>query len=379
MRLDQADRIMLGASAMSRMQWGANQVWSAAPAVDMVFDGRPLSGPITFARASTATNYDQAGVRATAQIDEPRFFHDPISGEFRGLLIEEQRTNYVPNSEHSGLSDVTGKPTQSGAGIASDYRYTTDEFGFRVLEYVIYGTATASGLTTEALVSFAVQNGVKIAQSARMSRNTYLGGIAEGNNFWGADRNQIGEARPWLIAGADPLPIQLLTRTAIPDSTGNGLWYHRLNFRPGNTFQLGFSIAARQVEYGDYATSYIPTTGAVRTRAADTAVLDPQGWLHAEKGTFWLVHDVPVGRPLLGNDTAAVLLSVGPGRTAFRYGPEGAIVVHNGAAPLSVEFPAFAASLQMLGAGAARANAAISRLTYYPRRLTVEQMQEATL
>ena len=51
---------------------------------------------VTLTRASSATYWDANGVLQTAAADEPRFDHDPVTGERLGLLREEQRTNLAP-------------------------------------------------------------------------------------------------------------------------------------------------------------------------------------------------------------------------------------------------------------------------------------------
>ena len=60
---------------------------------------RSLDPRITFKRGSTATYVGSDGLVKSATHHEPRFDHDPITGESLGLLIEEERTNYCPNSE----------------------------------------------------------------------------------------------------------------------------------------------------------------------------------------------------------------------------------------------------------------------------------------
>ena len=58
-----------------------------------------LDSRVTFSRTSTATYYDQYGTLQTAAMGEARFDYDPATGEAKGLLIEEQRTNLLTYSE----------------------------------------------------------------------------------------------------------------------------------------------------------------------------------------------------------------------------------------------------------------------------------------
>ena len=61
----------------------------------------------TFSRASIGTYIDDSGERRTAAVDTPRFDHDLITGESLGLLVEEERTNLLLNSEILSTQIVT--------------------------------------------------------------------------------------------------------------------------------------------------------------------------------------------------------------------------------------------------------------------------------
>lgn len=54
---------------------------------------------VTFTRASTATYVGEDGLIKTAAVNEPRFDHNPTTGESLGLLVEEQRTNLLNQSQ----------------------------------------------------------------------------------------------------------------------------------------------------------------------------------------------------------------------------------------------------------------------------------------
>lgn len=56
-----------------------------------------LDPRIQFTRASIGTYVDSSGIIRTADPNEPRFDHDPATGESLGLLVEEQRTNVFFN------------------------------------------------------------------------------------------------------------------------------------------------------------------------------------------------------------------------------------------------------------------------------------------
>jgi hypothetical protein len=67
---------------------------SIRPTLNLDFaNSKELDPRITFYRDSIATYYDSKGVLRYANVNKPRFDHDPATGESKGLLIEEARTN----------------------------------------------------------------------------------------------------------------------------------------------------------------------------------------------------------------------------------------------------------------------------------------------
>ena len=81
-------------------------------------NARALDPRITFTRASSASYVGKDGLIKLALPNEPRFDHDPITGESLGLLIEEERTNYQSgNTTSFGVMDI---PITQGVSTASD-------------------------------------------------------------------------------------------------------------------------------------------------------------------------------------------------------------------------------------------------------------------
>lgn len=370
MRINVADRISLGQQPVSRVYLGPSLIWTSDPALDLVFDGRALDPRMSFSRPSTATLFNSSGVLLSSELDQPRYDHDPVTFVPRGLLVEEQRTNYDRNSEYSG-SVATQFNFQGSLSTAYFEQSFFTERGRRVRRLRFVNPQVQSLGFPQVFQDMA---GIPNGQYARSFWRRFVEVTASTpiyTTFIDGRPNPAGFVE-------EPLAYRVNVISKVTNNYNSG--YEMLIYATTTTsiFSTTIEASCRQFELGQYPTSYIPTTGTARTRAADTAALNPQGWLSAEKGVFVLQHDAPAGRPLLGNGSVALLNSVGPGRTAFRYDGSGAIVVHNGGSPQSVAFPTFAASLQLLGAGAARANAAISRLTYYPRRLTVQELQGVT-
>ena len=71
-------------------------------------NSRALDSRITFTRESAATYVGKDGSIKTAGANEPRFDHDPATGESLGLLVEEESTNFIASSETTFSGTATG-------------------------------------------------------------------------------------------------------------------------------------------------------------------------------------------------------------------------------------------------------------------------------
>ena len=373
MRINVADRIKLGNQPVSRMYLGSSLIWTAEPAVDFIFDGRLLDSRISFARPSTATLFDASGTLLSAAINAPRYDHDPVTLAARGLLVEEQRTNYDKNSEYVGFG--SGKFAYQGSLNTAYFEqsfFTERGRKVRRLSFV--------NPSTQTLDYPQIFNGIGVIPNGQYAKSFLRRYVEITAKTPGFTTFCTSYYRPSPVNFSEQLTaIKVIELATINSDAGFEMLFYRDSSASCPAFSTTIEASCRQLELGAYSTSYIPTTGSIRTRAADAVTVNPQNWLSAEKGVFILQHDVPAGRPLLGNGNTALLTSLGPGKTALHYDALGAFVVHNGGLPQAVSFPAFSSSLQLLGAGAARANSAIARMMYYPRRLTVQQLQEATI
>ncbi len=173
----------------------------------------------TFARASSATHMDAAGIIQTSAADELRHDFDPATGEYKGWLIEEQRTNFFLNS----FADGTNLSTQ-GVTV-TEQEYTVSFYGA--------GSITFSG--------------------------AYSG----------------------TLSGAGDFPERV-----------------DLTFTPSVgtvTCSVSGEVKYANFEAGSFPTSYIPTTTAAATRAADVLNVDLSNCVtHPNEGT--LLVEFVVGR-----------------------------------------------------------------------------------
>jgi hypothetical protein len=133
------------------------------------FTNGTLDSRITLTRASAATYRDNTGTRQTAAINVARFDHTS-GGVALGLLIEEQRTNYLLNSGAPATQSVTlgtGIYTLwvEGSGSATSAAGTAVGTGFGAATdgspnvFTLTGAGTVSITVTGSVTIFQLENG----------------------------------------------------------------------------------------------------------------------------------------------------------------------------------------------------------------------------
>jgi hypothetical protein len=199
----------------------------------------------------------------TAASGEARFDHDPVTGESKGLLIEEARTNALTSSETAtwSFSNVYSQPFLYNTVIAPD------------------GTLTADTVT-----------GPEVDPSSRLEKSlSYASGTKLVLSFfqktiWG---NLDSSTTP-VFAFSNSVGIQ--ASSVVSEDVGNG-WYRlhyvltttassqtlRLYYDGNVTNADKIALWGYQLEAGAFPTSYIPTSGSTVTRSSDRANMSLSG------------------------------------------------------------------------------------------------------
>lgn len=260
--------------------------------LDLNFLSGTLDPRITFTRASSGTFFGSNGLLQTASNDVPRFDYDPVTLAARGLLIEEQRTNLLTWSENFGDAawGKTNVSVTTNAAVGPD------------------GTNTADKLI-ESAVSGVHRLFVNVALANNTTYTAYVYAKAVERRYLGFKSGIAGQPEPVF----DLQTGTVASGVGFIESVGNG-WYrcgHTVTsgtstpylaywtILTGTTFAgetytgdgtSGILLWGAQLEAGAFPTSYIPTTSATATRAADLASMTGtnfSSWYNSSQGTIY--------------------------------------------------------------------------------------------
>lgn len=386
-----------------------------------------LAPYVTFTRSSTATRYNSAGLLETVAANAPRYDYDPATLQLRGLLIEEQRTNIQPRSQEFNNSTWIkfGATVIQNAETAPDGSLTAHklvEDSATGLHYA-YALHTLTANTTYSMSVYA-----KAGERSRFQ-------LAGATPAWGSSITATFDLSTGQV-------VQSSWTSASIVAVGGG-WYRctvigqsAASPVSSQAFQIpliasgtsqsyagdgtsGIYLWGAQLEAGAFATSYIPTTTAAVTRAADAATISDLSSVgyNAVEGSFFAqgsfnqvgnatriinVFDGSYANQIyfIRSSLSIYSLSSGSGGTqdgsafagtssASLFKLAGAYKVNDYAASLnggsvgtdsSVQVPI---GLNQAIIGSTRPNTEvinghIRRLRYYPRRLTNAQLQALT-
>jgi hypothetical protein len=236
----------------------------------------------TFARADAstcATYIDSAGIVQTVAANVPRYLHYPTAALGPALLLEGSRTNLTIGSSAftDGTKWSTTRATFSLSGVAPD------------------GTVNGAGLLTEDGTAANTHLGLTFANTTVVNTLVYTTTIfakAGGRSWFQLQEGQGVTAAAYFNLGTGTLGT--VSGTGSPTASiapvGNGWYRCRLTWTASGTAARirvflangdggssydgdgtsGVYFWGGQMELGAFPSSYIPTTSAAVTRAADS-------------------------------------------------------------------------------------------------------------
>ena len=392
-----------------------NNFPSVIPTLDLDFaNSKTLDPRITFTRASGGSYVGADGLIKYAGVNEPRFDHDPVTGESLGFLVEEARTNSLLQSSDltsgwnlEGFARTANSTTApDGTNTAVKISSTTGTFGYLkrdnvsspagVVTYSWYAKAAEANWFCIADIQFGTfiaYFNLATGELGTLSAGTSHSITPAGNGWYrcSVTGSNTGLSSVW---GCFTVISNGYTLTPAPIGNGVHVW-------------------GPQLEAGAFPTSYIPTEGSSRTRAADTASITGKNFrdfFNTSQGTFFVEYKTtsPYNQRILafGNSGVTTIISnegvIGSGTYYSGIGnisgsaidgvkvaattsvSESAGSFDGNAAVLTgaCSYYAGASSLNIIsldvGAGAPVGQNSIKRLSYYPKRLTNQQLQVLT-
>jgi hypothetical protein len=405
------------------------------PTLDLNFARvKALDPRITFTRASGGSYVGADGLIKLAGVNEPRFDHDPVTGESLGLLIEESRTNYVSYSQNFSTYWSAECLIQSNVAIAPDGTFTATKLIANTNSVVlpfyyghqIYRTVTTlSGYCTWSLYAKAGEcDSLNIIANAtqgylrqvvfNLKTGTYVFITGNASNTSVIFKN-VGNG--WYLCSVTPNNMSGFTSSYITFNI------QIFNTTPININIDGIYIWGAQLEAGAFPTSYIPTEGSSRTRAAESASITGKNFrdfYRQDEGTLYLKTkslastSAPNRRLLFlssssSNDTYAVELNFAyysdhiiasrrglnanvslmlnnPTKVSFAWNMTGSALSVDGQSVNFTSGTSTQRTFDVLQFGyvtypspdGTAGNIYMERITYYPKRLTDAQLQVLT-
>ena len=259
---------------------------------------------ITFTRASSSTFLGSNGLIQTATNNTPRIEYN-ADGTVKGLLIEEARTNLVTTSSgwNTGATNVSfGGYTTAPDGTNTGSLFITDATGNYSTNL---GTVTTS--STNQFVTFSVFFKKELARYATFKINK---SAFDGRFWYDFDTGNTGfKTHPYFenrTFSVENYPNGW-KRMSISFSSSNISGVFNLNVAPSNdepyaTYNRnitgdgtqGVYFWGAQGELASFPTSYIPTSGATATRAADIVSIPVADFgYNDDAGSLVIDYDTP--------------------------------------------------------------------------------------
>jgi hypothetical protein len=281
------------------------------PSLDLDFTQEELDPRITFTRGSIGTRVNRNRLIETVATNQPRFDYDPISGECKGLLIEESRQNLLTYSED--FSNAVWTKSQSSI-ITTSIVAPNGSTTYKLVENTVSG---AGHFITQGSITKLSNAVLTLTIFAKAAERQYFGLVI--NSFstgfgsrYGAEFNlgngtasEHDSAQGTYTSGSysiTPYPNGWYRcRITCTTSTDAQTQVRIFTFRDANQWTSsssysgdgtsGIYVWGAQLETGAFPTSYIPTTASTVTRSADLASMTGtnfSSWYNQSEGTFYI-------------------------------------------------------------------------------------------
>ena len=394
----------------------------------------------TFTRSgATATRVNSSGVLETVAANTLRIDHDPTTLACLGGLFEEAGTNAIRNSTMVGAA--AGSPgtlptnwSTSDAGLTRTVTVVTSEDGVPCVD--IRWSGIASATLVQVLLDANTASAASASQAWTCSAYMRLVGgslanvssVGVGVTYRDAGGAGLASGATSYAVSGGALRTQRATHTATsPASTAYAQGIINISVVNGAAVDFTLRIGAPQLERKAFATSYIPTSTAAVTRNSDALTLSDltrigysasagtlvaQGVINGQAASvypglvvlgmgastmdeialyrngassrFFLSSKVTNVTQFSVSDTTTVAVGTAY-KTAAAWAVNDAAHTTSGAAPATDTSGSLSTIIDRMSIGGFQARGegtygvqTISRIEYYPRRLTNAELQTIT-
>jgi hypothetical protein len=273
---------------------------NVVPSLNLNFArSKKLDPRITFTRSSTATRMNSLGLIETVSANVPRFDHSynssTASVNSLGLLVEDTRTNLLLRSQEPATSpwqifNNGGSSVVNNSATAPDGTTTAGLFTCGTNSDSIYqDVGSISGTGTYALSVFVkagTSNSISFAGFFLYNTTPLFAQM-----FFNPITGQVigTEAGTNIQVQAYPNGWYKLSMTGTGTNALNTAIRFQIYSVPGTTYIWG-----AQLEQASWASSYIPTVGSQITRQGDVAYLDlpsSSPWYNYSQGSLVFQHN----------------------------------------------------------------------------------------
>ena len=249
---------------------------------------RSSVGPYQATTTQPITNYQSTLV--TASVNQPRFDHDPVTKECKGLLIEDATTNLLTYSEDFGNAAwvKTNLSNENNATVAPDSTLSADrlyEDTTNGLHRTYQGVSVTSGVTysyslyvkamgrTKISIHHTLMSGEVFYDLSTVTTSSSTGTIENVGNSW----YRCTYTSTASSTSVYNIEVRLVTGVSTTSYTGDGY--------------SGIYIWGAQLEANSASpSSYVATSGATASRSYDNAVMTGtnfSSWYNQEEGSVY--------------------------------------------------------------------------------------------
>jgi hypothetical protein len=282
-----------------------------SPSLSLNFENSKYIDPrINFTRSTTATYVDELGLIRIAPNNTPRFDHDPITGKCLGVLIENQRFNYLNHSEdYSTNTGTINAVVTTNTTIAPDGNLTADTITANSGSAQHGSSKIASNIPINTVCSLSVfvksgtHNFCRVDSSGVVNWSTNAGcavNLTDGTIISGS-----GTVQPYPN-GWYRITTYPTTNSSAGVSRGMWVWVAGPDgdslFNAAGTETI--NVWGAQIEAHPFPGSYIPTGGSQVTKTGDVPLISGTNftsWYQQLQGTVYCKY-----RNLFGGSGAVI-------------------------------------------------------------------------